>query len=51
MDRFDDVLAANQNFATKFTSEELTGTAVKGLAIVTCTVSYTHLTLPTKRIV
>jgi carbonic anhydrase len=36
VDRFDDVLAANQSFASSFTSEELTGTAIKGLAIVTC---------------
>ena len=36
MDKFDDILSANQNFATRFTSEDLTGTAVKGLAIVTC---------------
>ncbi len=36
MDKFDDLLAANKEFATKFTSENLTGTAVKGLAIVTC---------------
>ncbi len=36
MDKFEDVLAANQIFASKFTSEDLTGTAVRGLAIVTC---------------
>lgn len=36
MAQFDDILAANQLFAQNFTSEELTGTAVKGLAIVTC---------------
>jgi carbonic anhydrase len=36
VDKFDDILKANQHFATSFTSEELTGTAVKGLAIVTC---------------
>jgi len=36
MDRFDDLLAANKYFASVFTSEGLTGTAVKGLAIVTC---------------
>jgi len=36
VDKFDDILSANQNFATRFTSEDLTGTAVKGLAIVTC---------------
>ena len=36
MDKFEDVMAANQRFASLFTSEELTGTAVKGLAIVTC---------------
>ena len=36
MDKFDDILEANQSFVAGFTSEELTGTAVKGLAIVTC---------------
>ena len=36
MDKFDDVLIANRLFAQTFTSEELTGTAVEGLAIVTC---------------
>ena len=36
MDKFDDILEANQSFVADFTSEELTGTAVKGLAIVTC---------------
>jgi len=36
MDKFDDLLMANQLFAENFTSEGLTGTAVKGLAIVTC---------------
>ena len=36
MDRFDDLLTANKYFASVFTSEDLTGTAVKGLAIVTC---------------
>ena len=36
IDNFDDVLSANKNFASSFTSEELTGTAVKGLAIITC---------------
>ncbi|MEI8149648.1 MAG: carbonic anhydrase, partial [Actinomycetes bacterium] len=36
MDRFDDLLAANKEFVSKFTSKNLTGTAVKGLAIVTC---------------
>lgn len=36
MDKFEDILEANQGFASTFTSENLTGTAVKGLAIVTC---------------
>lgn len=36
MDTFEDVIKANQIFASTFTSEDLTGTAVKGLAIVTC---------------
>ena len=36
MDIFDDILRANAQFVSTFTSEDLTGTAVKGLAIVTC---------------
>ena len=36
MDNFQDVLLANQSFAQHFTSENLTGIALKGLAIVTC---------------
>lgn len=36
MEKFEDVLASNKLFAQTFTSENLTGTAVKGLAIVTC---------------
>lgn len=36
MEKFEDILQANQGFAHRFTSEDLTGTAVKGLAIVTC---------------
>ena len=36
MDKFDDLLMANKRFAETFTSEDLTGTAAKGLAIVTC---------------
>ncbi len=36
VDNFDDVLSANKLFAEHFTSEDLTGTALKGLAIVTC---------------
>ena len=36
MDRFEDIIGANQRFVSTFTSEDLTGTAVKGLAIVTC---------------
>ena len=36
MDKFDDILEANRSFVSGFTSEDLTGTAVKGLAIVTC---------------
>jgi carbonic anhydrase len=33
---FSDVLAANTQYAENFTSEHLTGTAAKGLAIITC---------------
>ena len=36
MDKFEDILNANREFASNFTSEDLTGMAVKGLAIVTC---------------
>lgn len=36
MDKFEDILQANQTFAKDFTSQDLTGTAIKGLAIVTC---------------
>jgi carbonic anhydrase len=36
MDKFEDLLIANKRFAENFTSENLTGTAIKGLAIVTC---------------
>ena len=36
MDKFEDILNANREFASNFTSEDLTGIAVKGLAIVTC---------------
>ena len=36
IDKFDDVISANQKFAASFTAENLTGTAVKGLAIITC---------------
>jgi carbonic anhydrase len=36
MDKFDDLLMANKRFAETFMSEDLTGTAAKGLAIVTC---------------
>ena len=36
MDRLEDIIGANQRFVSTFTSEDLTGTAVKGLAIVTC---------------
>ena len=36
MNKFEDVIRANQLFSSTFTSENLTGTAVKGLAIVTC---------------
>jgi carbonic anhydrase len=36
MEIFDDLLAANKEFATHFTAEELSGQAKKGLAIVTC---------------
>ncbi len=33
---FDDIFAANQSFATSFEDSHLTGTASRGLAIVTC---------------
>ena len=33
---FDEILAANQEFQKSFQSQDLTGFAVKGLAIVTC---------------
>lgn len=36
MDKFDDLLVANKEFVSHFTSENLTGQAMKGLAIVTC---------------
>ena len=36
MDRFEDIIGAHQRLVSTFTSEDLTGTAVKGLAIVTC---------------
>ena len=36
IDAFADVLQANSKFATTFEDEHLTGTARKGLAIVTC---------------
>ena len=36
MYKFEDILNANREFASNFTFEDLTGTAVKGLAIVTC---------------
>jgi len=35
-DKFDDVLSANLEFVNGFQHSELTGTALKGLAIVTC---------------
>lgn len=35
-DAFSDVLAANERFASAFTQQDLTGTAARGLAIVTC---------------
>lgn len=36
LDAFADVLSANASFAEEFAYEELTGTAKRGLAIVTC---------------
>ena len=36
MENFQDLLSANADYAAKFTKEELTGQARKGLAIVTC---------------
>ncbi|GAA3160373.1 carbonic anhydrase [Planomonospora alba] len=33
---FDDLLAGNEKFASTFTDAELTGTAARGLAVVTC---------------
>jgi len=36
MDKFEDLLNANKGFADSFTSENLTGQAMQGLAIVTC---------------
>ena len=36
MNKFEDVIEANQIYSSTFTSENLTGMAVKGLAIVTC---------------
>jgi len=35
-DEFDDIMLANSRFVADFQHSELTGTAVKGLAIVTC---------------
>ena len=35
-EQFADVLAANTNFSSEFQHSELTGTARKGLAIITC---------------
>ena len=36
MENFADLLKANEEYAARFTKEELTGFAKKGLAIVTC---------------
>jgi len=36
MENFADLLKANEEYASRFTQEELTGFAKKGLAIVTC---------------
>ncbi|WP_336213532.1 beta-class carbonic anhydrase [Nonomuraea sp. LPB2021202275-12-8] len=36
MDAFDDLFAANTKFARKFKNSRLTGTAARGLAVVTC---------------
>ena len=35
-DGFDDLLAANEGYASRFQSSHLAGTAAKGLAVVTC---------------
>jgi carbonic anhydrase len=36
MENFADLLKANEDYASRFTQEELTGYAKKGLAVVTC---------------
>jgi carbonic anhydrase len=36
MERFEDLLSANQQYAASFSNEHLSGQAKKGLAIVTC---------------
>jgi carbonic anhydrase len=36
MDDFSDIVAANESFVQGFQHSELTGTARKGLAIITC---------------
>jgi carbonic anhydrase len=36
MNEFDDLFAANTEFVKEFKSQDLTGEAKKGLAIVTC---------------
>jgi carbonic anhydrase len=36
VDKFEDLLTANKKFASEFSAENLTGEAIKGLAIVTC---------------
>jgi len=36
MSEFDDLFAANDQFAEEFKSQDLTGAAKKGLAIITC---------------
>jgi carbonic anhydrase len=36
MSEFDDLFTANDNFVTEFKSQDLTGAAKKGLAIITC---------------
>ena len=35
-DAFADVIAANEDYAQQYTASELTGWAVKGLAVITC---------------
>ena len=36
MERFEDLIRANESYAQTFSHEELSGVAKKGLAIITC---------------